>query len=81
MLLFNLKVKPGWKEGTKITFPQEGDQHPNRIPADVVFILKDAPNPTFKRDGSDIRYTARITLREALCGITIKIPSIVSDQV
>jgi DnaJ family protein B protein 13 len=25
-------VKPGWKSGTRITFPNEGDQGPNNIP-------------------------------------------------
>lgn len=24
--ILSLSVKPGWKEGTKITFPKEGDQ-------------------------------------------------------
>ncbi|CAF4917544.1 unnamed protein product, partial [Rotaria socialis] len=35
------------------------------IPADIVFIIKDKPHPTFRRDGSDIIYTAKITLKEA----------------
>uniref|UniRef100_A0A915J370 DnaJ homolog dnj-20 n=1 Tax=Romanomermis culicivorax TaxID=13658 RepID=A0A915J370_ROMCU len=77
--VLTVQVKPGWKEGTKITFPQEGDQHPNRIPADVIFILKDSPHAHFKRDGCDLRFTARITLREALCGTTLKIPSLASS--
>ena len=27
-----ITVKRGWKEGSKITFPKEGDQGPNKIP-------------------------------------------------
>ena len=34
-----VNVKPGWKSGTKITFPKEGDQHPGRVPADIVFVI------------------------------------------
>lgn len=30
--IVTLLVKPGWKEGTRITFPREGDQEPNNIP-------------------------------------------------
>ncbi len=62
--ILELQIKKGWKEGTKITFPKEGDQTPTNIPADVVFVLKDKPHPVFKRDGSDIVYPARISLRD-----------------
>lgn len=62
--ILTIEVKRGWKEGTKITFPKEGDQTSNNIPADIVFVLKDKPHNIFKRDGSDVIYPARITLRE-----------------
>ncbi|KAI5089761.1 dnaJ-like subfamily B member 1 [Silurus meridionalis] len=71
-----VEVKKGWKEGTKITFPKEGDQTPNNIPADVVFIVKDKPHPVFKRDGSDIVYPVKVSLKEALCGCTVKAPTL-----
>lgn len=54
--VLTITVKPGWKSGTRITFPKEGDVHPNRVPADITFVIKDKPHPKFKRDGSDIRY-------------------------
>lgn len=57
-------IKRGWKEGTKITFPREGDETPSNIPADVVFVVKDKPHPVFIRDGSDIIYPAKISLRD-----------------
>ncbi|KAG5882561.1 hypothetical protein JTB14_037109 [Gonioctena quinquepunctata] len=69
-----INVKPGWKSGTKVTFPKEGDQNSNKIPADVVFIIRDKPHKQFKREGSDIKYTAKITLREALCGCRVTVP-------
>ena len=62
--VLNIDVKPGWKAGTKITFQREGDQKPNSIPADVIFIIRDKPHDIFKREGSDIRYTAKITLAD-----------------
>ncbi|XP_069570745.1 dnaJ homolog subfamily B member 1b [Brachyistius frenatus] len=69
--ILEVQIKKGWKEGTKITFPKEGDETPMNIPADVVFVLKDKPHPVFKRNGSDIVYTAKISLRDALCGCTV----------
>lgn len=62
--ILTIDVKPGWKAGTKITFPKEGDQTPNNVPADIVFVIKDKPHPMFTRDGSDIRYKATISLKQ-----------------
>jgi DnaJ family protein B protein 13 len=38
--ILTITVKKGWKPGTRITFEQEGDQGPNSIPADIVFIVR-----------------------------------------
>lgn len=74
--VLSINIKQGWKAGTKITFPKEGDQGPTNIPADIVFIIKDKAHPHFKREGADIRYSAKITLRDALCGTTINVPTL-----
>jgi len=68
--LLTIDVKPGWKAGTKVTFAREGDQAPNKIPADVVFVIKDKPHPVFTRDGADIKYRAKVSLRD-VCTINI----------
>jgi DnaJ family protein B protein 5 len=62
--VLTINVKPGWKSGTKITFQREGDQAPNKIPADIVFIIRDKPHPHFKREGSDLKYSCQISLKE-----------------
>ncbi|CAH1372364.1 unnamed protein product [Tenebrio molitor] len=74
--MLTINVKPGWKAGTKITFPKEGDVEPNKIPADVVFVIRDKPHPVFKREGSDIRFTAVISLKQALCGGVVNVPTL-----
>lgn len=79
--VLTINVKPGWKAGTKITFQREGDQSPNKIPADIVFIIRDKPNPVFKREGSDIKYSAKITLKEALCGTKIDVPTLTGERI
>ena len=62
--VLEINIKPGWKAGTKITFPKEGDQSPNRIPADIVFTLKDKPHQYFVRDGSNLHYKSKISLKQ-----------------
>lgn len=72
-----MNVKPGWKAGTKITFPKEGDRKPGIVPADVVFIVKDKPHAKFARDSNNnIIYAADISLRDALTGGLTEVPTI-----
>merc|ERR1711912_32129 len=58
--------------GTKVTFNQEGDKIPGKIPADVAFIIRDKPHPIFSRDGTNLKYTYKIPLREAIKPTTVK---------
>ncbi|CAI6361072.1 unnamed protein product [Macrosiphum euphorbiae] len=78
--VLTINIKPGWKSGTKITFQKEGDQAMNRIPSDIVFVIRDKPHPVFKRDGNDIRYTVPITLKQALCGVDIVVPTLTEKK-
>jgi len=79
--ILTIEVKPGWKEGTKITFEKEGDQTPGKIPADIVFVIRDKPNATFKRDGANLIYTAKVPLRDSLCGTRVTVPTLTGQQV
>lgn len=76
----SISIKPGWKSGTKVTFQKEGDQSHGKIPADIVFIIRDKPHALFKREGSDLRYTARLTLKQALCGVVFQVPTMSGDK-
>lgn len=74
--VLTIDIKPGWKAGTKITFPREGDQSSSTVPADIVFIIKDKPHPYFKRDGCDLVFTSKISLKESLLGAQIQVPTL-----
>lgn len=78
--VLTINVKPGWKAGTKITFPKEGDQGRGKVPADIAFIIRDKPHPLFRREGSDIRYTCKISLKQALCGTVIEVPTLSGEK-
>lgn len=79
--VLTINIKPGWKAGTKITFQNEGDQGPNKIPADIVFIIKDKPHALFKRESSDIRFAAKMSLKQALCGTIIEVPTLHGEKI
>lgn len=75
--VFTVEVKAGWKAGTRITFRGEGNQlHLGSVPGDLVFVIRDKPHPHFRRDGVDVRYTAKITFKEALRGGTVYVPTL-----
>ncbi|RYG67068.1 hypothetical protein EON64_08275, partial [archaeon] len=64
-----IRVKPGWKDGTKITFEREGDELPGVVPADIVFTLQTKPHERFEREGDDLVATVSVSLHDALCGV------------
>lgn len=68
-----INVKQGWKDGTKITFENEGDESPGIIPADIVFTLQTKPHERFERVDDDLIQTITISLYEALCGAKVSV--------
>nr|XP_036676031.1 uncharacterized protein LOC108010415 [Drosophila suzukii] len=75
-----VEIRPGWKAGTRITFTGVGDQLPNRRPGDVIFVLREKPHPFFRREGCDLRFTARISLGEALGGAHLEVPTLQGES-
>jgi len=71
--IFTINVRPGWKEGTKVTFSKDGDQGPNNIPADVVFVVKYKPHARFVREGRDLVHTCSVSLSDALTGCILEL--------
>jgi len=69
-----LNVVPGWKEGTKVTFHNEGDVRPGVEPADMIFVIKEQPHKFFKRERESLFYTVKINLSQALRGVKLTIP-------
>lgn len=62
-----VNVKPGWKAGTKITFPSEGDDGGPGLPADLVFVVAEKPHPTLQREGHNLVVTKKVkSLHDAL---------------
>lgn len=74
--ILTIDIKPGWKKGTKITFPEKGNEQPNVIPSDLVFIIDERPHSVFKRDGNDLVVTQKISLAEALTGFTVHLTTL-----
>ncbi|KAI4383326.1 hypothetical protein MLD38_009176 [Melastoma candidum] len=74
--ILTIDVKPGWKKGTKITFPEKGNEQPNLIPSDLVFIIDEKPHNVFTRDGNDLIVAKAVPLAEALSGTTVNVSTL-----
>lgn len=74
--ILEINVKPGWKPGTTITFPNEGDQGANKSPSDLAFVIGEKPHPRFSREGNNLVHRARITLAQALTDCTISVKTL-----
>lgn len=71
-------MKPGWKKGTKITFPCEGDEVVGGISADIIFVIqeKSAEDSAWVRDGHTLIYTYKLNLADALTDCSLQIPTL-----
>ncbi|PIN18200.1 Molecular chaperone (DnaJ superfamily) [Handroanthus impetiginosus] len=76
-----IKVKPGWKKGTKITFEGKGDERPGTLPADIIFSIDEKRHPMFKREGDDLALGVEVPLVQALTGCTIPVPLLGGGQI
>jgi DnaJ-class molecular chaperone len=74
--ILEINIKPGWKAGTTITFPNEGDERPGVTPGDIIFVVTEKPHSRFKRSGNDLIYKHNITLKQALTGFIMEIQTL-----
>lgn len=69
-------MKPGWKKGTKITFPDKGNEQPGQLPADLVFVIDEKPHNLYRRDSNDLIVNQKVTLAEALGGTSVSLTTL-----
>ncbi|XP_062196562.1 uncharacterized protein LOC133899579 isoform X4 [Phragmites australis] len=74
--VLTINIKPGWKKGTKITFPDKGNKQPNQLPADIVFIIDEEPHDVYTREGNDLLVYKKIDLVDALAGTTVNLKTL-----
>lgn len=66
--ILEVNINPGMKAGQKVVFQGEGDQGPDIIPGDVIFIVEEKPNDLYTRKDDDLLHEEKIDLLTALAG-------------
>jgi len=70
----DLKLPPGLEDGTRIRLSGKGQEGPGGR-GDAIVTIEIAPHRFFKREGANIRVELPITLKEAVLGAKVKVPT------
>jgi len=71
----DLKLSPGVESGTQMRLAGQGEPGPGGS-GDAIVTIEIQPHRFFRRDGDDIRLDLPITLREAVLGGSVKVPTV-----
>ncbi|XP_077500154.1 uncharacterized protein LOC144110954 [Amblyomma americanum] len=75
--VLTVKLKPEWEDGKRVVFPGEGNHIPGKVQGDVVLTIRHLP---FKREGTDVHYTARITHTQINREEMIMVPTLIGEK-
>jgi DnaJ-class molecular chaperone len=70
----DLKLPPGLEDGTRIRLAGKGEEGPGGR-GDALVTIEIAPHRFYSRDGTNIRLELPITLKEAVLGAKVKVPT------
>jgi DnaJ-class molecular chaperone len=70
----DLKLPPGLEDGTKIRLAGKGQEGPAGR-GDALVTIEIAPHRLFTREGTNIRLNLPVTLKEAVLGAKVKVPT------
>lgn len=68
--VYRIAVKPGWKDGTRVTFPPNREQGLRSI----CFVLRQKRHRYLRREGDALVYECRLTEDQARRGVRISVP-------
>jgi DnaJ family protein A protein 2 len=66
-----IQVEQGMMHNSKIPLKGQGDEEPNVIPGDLIYVVQQEPHETFERNGENLIMKHTISLVEALCGFQL----------
>jgi DnaJ-class molecular chaperone len=78
--VLDLTIPAGLQDGQTLRLKGQGEPGPAGGPAGDVYVeVKVKPHPVFRREGADIHIEAPITLKEAVLGGKVTVPTVSGD--
>jgi DnaJ-class molecular chaperone len=71
----DLKLPAGVETGTQMRLSGKGEEGPGG-PGDAIISIEVAPHRFFTRDGDDVRLDLPVTLKEAVLGARVPVPTV-----
>jgi DnaJ-class molecular chaperone len=71
----DLKLPPGVESGTQMRLAAKGEDGPGG-PGDAIVTVEVQPHRFFTRDGDDVRLDLPVTLKEAVLGASVRVPTV-----
>ncbi|KAI9013971.1 hypothetical protein CLU79DRAFT_767884 [Phycomyces nitens] len=65
---YSIAIDKGMNDGETVVLEQEGDEYPDAVPGDIIFVVSTLPHAVFERRGQALYTKQHITLIEALTG-------------
>ncbi len=75
----DITIPGGLEDGQTLRLKGQGEKAPGGVAGDVYVEIKIRPHPVFRREGADIHIEAPISLKEAVLGGKITVPTISGD--
>lgn len=70
--VLEVHIDKGSTHGQRITFRGEADEIPGMETGDINFIVQEKEHELYKRKGADLLVTKDLSLKQALCGFTVR---------
>ena len=71
-----INIPPGIKDGAKMRLRNQGSPSPNGGErGDLILVIKTSPHPHFRRSGQNLELSLPISIREAILGTSVDVPT------
>lgn len=78
---FIITIEKGVVNDDTVIYENKGNQYPNELIGDIIFIIKESNNTVYQRIGNDLIYNQNISLGDSLVGCFVSLNHINGEKI